>query len=150
MARGEETGVSYLPPILAWEWQRHPGGTIRPVAAILFTGISVLSISAIEFTLLLQLYLILRIVNLLFEYGALIWLKIKEPNTPRPFAVPCGIAGAILLVAPTVVVSGFTMFVSETDALLAGGSVVVIVVCAWPLTLLAKYLVRHLYPPDKL
>jgi len=132
MARGEETNVQYLPAVLGLEWQRSEGGPILPVAAIFFTGISMLAISAIPYELILQFYLLLRIVNLLFEYGALIWLKFKEPDTPRPWKVPGGILGAVLLVTPTVGISGLSLAVAAPEALYIGGgclSVIVIISC---------------------
>jgi len=130
MARGEETNVEYLPAFLGIEWQRTEDGPILPVTAIFFVGASMLVISAIPYTLILQTYLLLKIVVLLFEYGALIWLKIKEPDTPRPYKVPGGIFGAILLVLPTLCISGLSLAVAEPEARYIGagcfGAIVVI------------------------
>jgi len=148
MARGEDTDVEYLPPFLGWEWQRRPGGTIRPVAAILFTGISMLMISALPFNLIIQVYLILRIVNLLFEYASLIWLKFKEPDTPRPYKVPFGIVGAVLLVVPTLLISGIALYVAEPLALMVGGIVLLGVLCLWPLMMFGKLVWRYFHKPE--
>jgi hypothetical protein len=128
MARGKETNVEYLPPFLGIEWQRGEDGPILPVAAIFFVGISILAISAIPYHLILQTYLLLRIVNLLFEYGALIWLKVKEPDTPRPWKVPGGVPGAILVVAPTIAISGLSLAVAAPQARLIGGGCLGVIV----------------------
>jgi len=154
MARGEETDVAYLPPILGWEWQRRPGGTIRPVAAILFTGVAILIISAIDYETLLQFYLILRLVNLILEYSSLVWLRFKEPDTPRPFKVPFGYFGPIMLMLPTVGVAIFSMVMAERTALIYGASTVgVVVLLAVMLFVVWPFVTRNFFPmwflPDK-
>uniref|UniRef100_A0A6B2L457 Amino acid permease/ SLC12A domain-containing protein n=1 Tax=Arcella intermedia TaxID=1963864 RepID=A0A6B2L457_9EUKA len=138
MARGEETGVAYLPLFLSWEWQRRPGGTIRPIAGILFTGIAILLISAIDHKILLQVFLLLRICNLLMEYAALIYLKISEPDTPRPFKVPGGVPGAVLLVIPTIAISILSIYYADIAAIRMGGIILGVIICLWPLALLFK------------
>jgi hypothetical protein len=124
MARGEETSLDYLPSILGWEWQRKENGPIVPVSAIIFTGFSMIFISILPYTTIIQFYLLLRITNLLFEYASLIWLKVKEPDTPRPYKVPGGILGAILLVTPTVIISGISIAVAKPQVLqISGGCI---------------------------
>jgi hypothetical protein len=121
MSRGEETSLDYLPSILGWEWQRKENGPIVPVAAIIFTGCSILLISALPYATIIQFYLLLRITNLLFEYGSLIWLRVKEPDTPRPYKVPGGLLGVILLVTPTVIISGISIAVAKPQVLMISG-----------------------------
>jgi len=142
MARGEETDVEYLPAFLGLEWQRSEDGPILPVAAIFFTGIAILAISAIPYELILQTYLLLRIVNLLFEYGALIWLKLKEPDTPRPYKVPGGIFGAVLLVLPTIAISGLSLAVAAPEARYIGGGCLGVIVVIACLKTAIEYLIK--------
>jgi hypothetical protein len=49
------------------------------------------ALSALNYEILIQLYLFLRLITLYSEYLALIYLKWKEPDTPRPYSVPGGI-----------------------------------------------------------
>jgi amino acid transporter len=107
MARGEGSAQK-LPKFLGWSWQRHTG-TIRPIAAIIATGILSAALAAIPFNLLVQMFLIVRIVNLSCEYAALIRLKYSEPDTPRPFVVPGGKVGAWLLGGPTLILAAVTL-----------------------------------------
>jgi amino acid transporter len=142
MARGEETNVEYLPPFLGIEWQRSEDGPILPVAAIFFVGISILAISAIPYELILQTYLLFRIVNLLFEYGSLIWLKIKEPDTPRPWEIPFGLPGAILVVTPTVCIAGLSLAVAAPEARLIGGGCLGVIFVIACIKELVRYIIR--------
>jgi len=98
-----------LPEILRWSITSKRG-TIRPVAAILFTVFVSYFLSLFSFNILVQVLsstpplslpynthsfqsnkkftVAVRIFNLGCEYGAWIYLKWKEPDTPRPFEVP--------------------------------------------------------------
>jgi hypothetical protein len=64
---------------------------------------------------LMELYLIIRVVNLLTEYAAFIWLKHKEPDRPRPFEAPFGIVGAVLMVIPTLIISTIAIVYAGTQ-----------------------------------
>jgi amino acid transporter len=47
-------------------------------------------LTSLEYNFLIQIYLVLRLVIVFSEYGSLIYLKWKEPDTPRPYSVPGG------------------------------------------------------------
>jgi amino acid transporter len=56
----------------------------------------------LSFAHLIMLDILLYGASLVLEFSALVVLRIKEPNMPRPFRVPGGTLGACLLgVAPT-------------------------------------------------
>lgn len=103
--------IQQLPAFLSWSWQRHTG-TIRPIAAIVFTGFVTSLMAILSFNTLVQIYLILRVVNLSCEYGALIRLRYTQPDTPRPFKVG-GKLVAWLLPLPSLLLAGFAVFNAE-------------------------------------
>eukprot|EP01089_Gocevia_fonbrunei_P002095 TRINITY_DN12083_c0_g1_i1.p1 TRINITY_DN12083_c0_g1~~TRINITY_DN12083_c0_g1_i1.p1 ORF type:complete len:553 (+),score=88.05 TRINITY_DN12083_c0_g1_i1:155-1813(+) len=102
MARGKHQSKKLPTFIYSWSWQRREGGTVRPVTAIIVTGVVTLALSAFPYKFLVQLMMMLRIVNLLLEYGALIRLRYSHPDVSRPFTVPGGLIGAWLLPVTTV------------------------------------------------
>jgi amino acid transporter len=116
MSRGQN---KKLPPFLALAHRRHTG-TIRPIAAIVFTALLTVGLCAINYNLLVEIFLILRVVNLLCEYAALIKLRYSEPDTPRPFVVPGGIIGAWVLGIPTVIFSGVALYFSDPTVWIVG------------------------------
>ena len=60
--------------------------------------------------------------SLVLEFLALIWLRVREPELPRPFRVPGGWFGAIAVgVAPTLLL-GFAVVRSQTETVLGMNS----------------------------
>src|SRR5437868_8789160 len=53
--------------------------------------------------------------SLSLEFAALIWLRIREPELPRPFRVPGGMFGAIAVGIAPVLLLGFSVVRSETE-----------------------------------
>jgi amino acid transporter len=53
--------------------------------------------------------------SLTLEFVALVALRIKEPNLRRPFRVPGGLPGALLLGVCPVLLLGFAMVHSESE-----------------------------------
>jgi amino acid transporter len=63
--------------------------------------------------------------SLLLEFIALVVLRIREPNLPRPFKVPGGVFGTILIgVFPTLLL-GFSVFGSEHEKILGINGLIV-------------------------
>jgi len=145
MAKGEGDS-QYLPSIFGWEFKSRTG-SVLPVAAILSTGISILLISAIPYQIIIQVYLLLRIVNLLFEFASLIWLKIKEPDTPRPYSVPGGLFGSIVITIPTVIIAGLSIVVAADEALEIGGGCLGMIIIVALIRLAMKKMNIHFYIP---
>eukprot|EP01125_Pyxidicula_operculata_P019382 TRINITY_DN7030_c0_g1_i5.p1 TRINITY_DN7030_c0_g1~~TRINITY_DN7030_c0_g1_i5.p1 ORF type:complete len:451 (+),score=63.57 TRINITY_DN7030_c0_g1_i5:1226-2578(+) len=147
MAKGREGGIGehrYLPYFLSWSWQRHTG-TIRPIAAIFANGIVMLAVSALPFTFLIQLYLLVRICNILLEYAALIALRVREPDTPRPFVVPFGIPGCVLLTLPTIAISGLAIWFSDKEVLITGAGTLGAIIVSYPIKVLWKKLTYNFF-----
>ncbi len=56
------------------------------------------------------------------EFIALIVLRVREPELPRPFRVPGGMLGAIAVGIPPVLLLGFSVVRSETEQVLGMSS----------------------------
>jgi len=142
MAKGREEGVAqhrFLPHALSVSWTRRTG-TVRPIVAIVFTNAAMLVISALPFNFLVNLYLILRILNLLLEYGALIRLRFTEPDTHRPYKIPGGVPVCVLCVIPTIAISSLAIATSPWEVIVAGTSTMGVIVALYPVKLLWIYL----------
>ncbi len=88
----------------AWLAAIHPRfGT--PWAAILVSSVFYALLAAFSFKDLVVLTIWLYSLGLVVELSAFVWLRIKEPALPRPWRVPGGLPGAIVVTAaPTVFV----------------------------------------------
>ena len=60
--------------------------------------------------------------SLALEFMALIWLRIREPDLPRPFRVPGGMFGAIAVGIPPVLLLGFAIVRSQSETMLGMSS----------------------------
>ena len=58
------------------------------------------------------------------EFAALIWLRVREPELPRPFRVPGGMFGAIAIGIAPMVLLGFSVVRSEHESVLGMSSFV--------------------------
>jgi amino acid transporter len=85
----------YLPPAIT----RQDPRTGTPTISILVCGVlySVFSLSA--FAWLVVITVVLYAVALILEFAALIALRVREPDLPRPYRVPGGLPGAIAIAA---------------------------------------------------
>lgn len=69
-------------------------------AALLIGWVSQAEGGTRPFVALLKIDVLLYSLALLLEFAALIWLRIREPDMPRPYQIPGGIAGLALLTLP--------------------------------------------------
>jgi amino acid transporter len=86
----------YLPAIFA---RLHPK-TGAPWASILVCAVGWGLALNIGFERLVVLDLVLYGLSLMLEFAALVALRIREPDLPRPFRVPGGLTGAVLVGIP--------------------------------------------------
>jgi hypothetical protein len=111
-----------LPGFLAWSWQRHTG-TIRPIAAVIFTGAVCSVLVLLPYNSLVQIFLVIRVFNLGCEYAALIKLRYSMRDHARPFRVPGGMVVVWLLGVPSAILAAFTIVKSDWETWIAGASV---------------------------
>lgn len=82
-----------LPGVFA---KLHPR-TRAPWVAIIACGAGWALCLGLNFERLITLDVLLSGASLLLEFAALVALRIREPNLPRPFRVPGGMTGAVLV-----------------------------------------------------
>jgi amino acid transporter len=86
----------YLPRIFT----RHHKKTHAPWVAILVCAVAWAACLPLGFFRLLILDVLLTGLSILLEFGALIALRIREPDLPRPYRIPGGFLAAIAISAP--------------------------------------------------
>lgn len=73
-----------------------------PWVAILVNSVGVALLTPFSFQDLVQVDMFLYALALILEFAALVWLRFKEPEMPRPYRVPFGMAGVIAISLPAV------------------------------------------------
>ena len=63
--------------------------------------------------------------SLLLEFIALVALRIREPNLPRPFRVPGGVFGTVFIGVAPALLLGFSVFRSDHEVILGINSLIV-------------------------
>jgi len=86
----------YLPQAFT----RHLKKTGAPWVAIVACAVAWAACLPLGFFHLLILDVLLTGLSILLEFGALIGLRIREPNLPRPYRIPGGILATIAISAP--------------------------------------------------
>jgi amino acid transporter len=116
----------YLPAWLGKTTER----TGAPWVALLICGVLYSACLGLGFKRLVQLDVIIYGASLALEFVALVVLRIKEPDRERPFRVPGGMLGAVVVgVFPMVLIVG-SMFAGGEDGESAGARWVVGIVTA--------------------
>jgi amino acid transporter len=116
----------YLPCIFA----RRDARTGAPWVAILACAILWAACFPLGFEKSLILDVLLTGLSILLEFWALVALRVREPDLPRPFRVPGGIAGAMAIGLPPMalmiaaLVRNHREAVGSTNELVIGGAVI--------------------------
>jgi amino acid transporter len=98
-----------LPRPLAKLHRRHA----TPWVAILTNSIGVAALIPFSFQELVQVDMFLYAAALVLEFAALVWLRLKAPQMPRPYRVPLGITGVIALSVPAVALCAASMVLAD-------------------------------------
>src|SRR5205823_3217435 len=92
----------YLPKIFA---RRH-SKTGAPYVAIFACAITWALALNLSFAKLIMLDVLLTGLSILLEFASLVALRIREPELPRPYRVPGGLAGAIgIAICPAILLA---------------------------------------------
>ena len=107
-----------LPRIVEKKWSR----TRAPWVAIVVLAACWAACLNLGFENLITIDIFVYGLSLVLEFLALVVLRVREPNLPRPFRVPGGLGVAIALgVSPTLLI-GFSVFRGETEHILGMSS----------------------------
>ncbi len=123
----------YLPKFLA----RRNSRTGAPWAAIAACAIAWAAALQFSFTKLIMLDVLLTGLSILLEFAALVALRIREPEIPRPYRVPGGLAGAVgvgvfpLALLVLTVVRNQAEPIGPINALEFGGLLIALGLVAW-------------------
>ncbi len=98
-----------LPGCFARLHQRHA----TPWFAILVNSIGVACLIPFSFKDLIQVDMFLYALALILEFAALVWLRVRRPDMPRPYRVPLGLPGIIALSLPPVALCVLSIFLSD-------------------------------------
>jgi amino acid transporter len=93
-----------------------------PWVAITFLACCWALCLGLGFERLVTLDIFLYGASLMLEFAALIALRLREPNLPRPFSVPGGLPGAILVGVPPMALLAFSVVRSEHETVLGVSS----------------------------
>jgi amino acid transporter len=123
----------------------HPR-TRAPWVAIAVCAVGWACCLGLGFERLVTIDILLYGVSLSLEFAALIVLRIREPELPRPFRVPGGMFGAIAVGIAPMLLLGFSVIRSESETVLGMSSFAfgMILIAAGVVT----YLVSHALKPQ--
>jgi amino acid transporter len=93
----------------------HPR-TRAPWVAIVVLTIGWACCLGLGFERLVTIDILLYGASLSLEFAALIWLRVREPELPRPFRVPGGMFGAMAIGITPMLLLGFSIFRSEHES----------------------------------
>jgi amino acid transporter len=123
----------YLPGLFAWRDRRTGAPWIAVLACSIIYALSL----GLSFTKLVLLDVLLTGLSILIEFASLVALRVREPDLPRPFRVPGGLAGAVALGLPPLALLVLTAARSEIEpigpinALLLGAILILLGIFAW-------------------
>ena len=114
----------YLPKVFA----RTSPKTGMPTVAILACAIGWAACLFLNFERLVIIDVLLTGLSILLEFWALIGLRLREPDLPRPYRVPGGLVGAILIGIPPLALMVAAVIRNRTEAIGSTSSLVVALV----------------------
>jgi amino acid transporter len=106
-----------LPRVLA----RTDPCTGVPWVSILVCAVAWSLSLGLGFERLVELDVMLAGLSIVLEFAALIFLRVREPGMPRPFRVPGGLLGAVLVGVPPTLLLGAAMLRSVSEQGLTRG-----------------------------
>ena len=74
-----------------------------PWVAIIINSLGLAMLIPFSFQELIEVDMCLYALALILEFAAFIWLRVKQPEMPRPYRIPYGTPGAILISVPPIV-----------------------------------------------
>jgi amino acid transporter len=97
-----------------------------PLTGILFSASGVLLLSWLSFQEIVAAENFLYCFGMILEFIAFVWLRIKHPTTSRPYKIPVGTVGAILMCIPPTILICIVLALSTLKVFLLSMIAVVI------------------------
>lgn len=125
-------GVMAVDGFLPKVFTRRGIKTDAPWVAILVCAVAWAACLPLGFIRLLILDVLLTGLSILLEFGALVALRIREPNLERPYRVPGGLLGVIAICIPPIVLMALgiirngTEQVGTTNELIIGSMIILL------------------------
>jgi len=118
-----------LPGCFARLHQRHA----TPWIAIIVNSVGVACLIPFSFKDLIQVDMFLYALALILEFAALVWLRVRRPAMPRPYQVPLGVLGVIVLSLSPVVLCLLSIFLADalTTQVSIAGIIAGLVIYLW-------------------
>ncbi|CAN4076378.1 unnamed protein product [Withania somnifera] len=88
-----------------------------PLIGILFSASGVILLSWLSFQEIVAAENFLYCFGIILEFIAFVWLRIKCPNASRPFKIPGGTIGAVLLCIPPAILIGVVLAFSTVKVM---------------------------------
>lgn len=101
----------FLPKFMAWRNRKNGVPWVSLIVCAVFWGICI----RLGFLRLLILDTMLYGLSLILEFAALIALRLREPDLSRPYRVPGGLAGCILISLLPIPLMGIAFYQSLSD-----------------------------------
>jgi amino acid transporter len=84
-----------------------------PVRSILVNSFGVALLIPFSFQELIQIDMFLYALALILEFAALVWLRLRNPDLPRPYRIPVGIRGLVAISLPPVALCLLSMAIAN-------------------------------------
>ncbi|MBI3246490.1 MAG: APC family permease [Deltaproteobacteria bacterium] len=92
-----------------------------PWVSVLINSIGLALLIPFSFQEVIELDMFLYALALIPEFAALVWLRLQEPELPRPYRVPFGLPGAVALSIPPIVLCAVSMSLTSWPTKLVSG-----------------------------
>ncbi|KAF3970211.1 hypothetical protein ACB098_07G088500 [Castanea mollissima] len=125
--------MGMLPAIFA---SRSKYGT--PTISILCSATGVIFLSWMSFQEILEFLNFLYAIGMLLEFAAFIKLRMKKPDLHRPYKVPLGTFGVMMLCLPPALMLVLVMCLASLKTFLVSGAVIIIGFLLYPTLVHAK------------
>ncbi|XP_010939690.2 probable polyamine transporter At3g19553 isoform X1 [Elaeis guineensis] len=123
-------GMSEMGMLPAFFAIRSKYGT--PTISILFSASGIIFLSWMSFQEILEFLNFLYALGMLLEFAAFIKLRIKKPDLHRPYKVPVGTLGAVLLCLPPAFLLILVMCLASARTFIVSGSVMLFGALLYP------------------
>ncbi|KAJ7519547.1 hypothetical protein O6H91_20G043700 [Diphasiastrum complanatum] len=110
--------------------QRSKYGT--PIWGIVFSSTGVIMLSWMSFQEIIEFLNFLYSFGMLLEFAAFIWLRLKQPELPRPFRVPLNTTGVILMCFPPSALLILVMCIASAKTIIVGVAVALVGLLLYP------------------